>query len=114
MKLEICINELEGSWWFDIGLSGQTTEYTPTKYVVTIALLFFSIYIRFGKWKHKCKWVRQKSEHNGVIYTTRSCQCGRRQLLADGGFGDNRWHDDKDYQWKFPHNKDGYNQALGS
>jgi len=59
MKLECTLNHLQcellppiEEWWFDIGFTYQTTPYycvdkSPCKYVVTIGLLFFSIYIRW-------------------------------------------------------------------
>lgn len=48
MKVEITLNTLDNKeWWFDIGLSYQRTPYTRTKQVFTIALLFFSVYIRW-------------------------------------------------------------------
>jgi len=48
MKIEINFNKLCGDWWFDIGLSFQKMH-VEHKYVFTIALMFFSIYFRFGK-----------------------------------------------------------------
>ena len=51
MSIECMLNNLEGDWWFDIGFSYQKTDYHH-KYrrVITIAMVFFSIYIR---WKNK-------------------------------------------------------------
>lgn len=41
----------DGEWWFDLGISYQTTEYYPyypeKKHVFTIALALASIYIRW-------------------------------------------------------------------
>lgn len=48
MKVEIVLNTLDNKeWWFDIGISYQTTSYYKTKRVFTIALLFFSVYVRW-------------------------------------------------------------------
>lgn len=52
MSIEMSLNQLGQKWYqdwfFGIGISYDTTKFTPPhKHVVTIALLFFSIYIRF-------------------------------------------------------------------
>ena len=48
MKLEITLNEIENSWWFDLGISFQKTEFHHNKdYVFTLSIVFFSIYLRF-------------------------------------------------------------------
>jgi len=48
MKVEITLNTLDNrEWWFDLGLSYQRTQYTRTKRVFTIALIFFSVYVRW-------------------------------------------------------------------
>jgi len=50
--LSISLNELCGEWWFNLGVSYDKTKYTPPyKRVITIGIIFFSIYIRFSKWK---------------------------------------------------------------
>lgn len=35
-------------WWFELGLTWQTTEWHKKDYVITIGLGFWSIYIRYG------------------------------------------------------------------
>jgi len=51
MSIECMLHKLEGDWWFDLGISYQKTYYHHThRRVVTIAIAFFSIYIR---WKNK-------------------------------------------------------------
>jgi len=47
MKVEIAWNKIDKEWWFDIGISYQTTSYYKSKRVITIALLFFSLYFRW-------------------------------------------------------------------
>ena len=49
MKMEVTLNTLDNkNWWFDLGISYQTTEFHPEKnHVFTIALVFFSIYVRW-------------------------------------------------------------------
>ena len=48
MKIEISWNSLEGTWWFDLGVSCQQTEYHHNKkMVITIALGFATIYLRW-------------------------------------------------------------------
>jgi len=48
MKIEISLNKLENTWWFDLGIGVQKTEYHNDKnYVILIALAFFSVYIRW-------------------------------------------------------------------
>jgi hypothetical protein len=48
MKVEIVLNTLDNKeWWFDLGLSYQRTLHPRTKRVFTIALLFFSVYVRW-------------------------------------------------------------------
>ena len=58
MKLEISYNTLEenknircfNDWWFELGISLTPTEfYKNYNYVLTLSLLFFSIYLRFGR-----------------------------------------------------------------
>jgi hypothetical protein len=47
MKIEIIWNELEGDWWFDLGISYQKTPYHPEyKRVIAFSFIIFSIYIR--------------------------------------------------------------------
>jgi hypothetical protein len=48
MKVEIVWNNIGGSWWFDLGISCQQTEYHPNKKMVfAIALGLVTIYIRW-------------------------------------------------------------------
>lgn len=48
MKIEFEWHSYDGLWWFDLGISYQTTEYYPDKkHVFTIALALASIYIRW-------------------------------------------------------------------
>ena len=53
MRIECMLNNLDedwmnGDWWFDLGISYQKTEYHHQyRKVFTIALVFFSIYIRW-------------------------------------------------------------------
>jgi hypothetical protein len=48
MKVEIVLNTLDHKeWWFDLGISYQKTNGSRTKQVFTIALLFFSVYVRW-------------------------------------------------------------------
>jgi len=50
MQLEIDLNNLDGDWWFNLGITFDSTKYNPDyKYLVTIGLAFFSVYIRFIK-----------------------------------------------------------------
>lgn len=50
MQLEIELNNLDGDWWFNLGITFDSTKYNPNyKYLVTIGLAFFSVYIRFIK-----------------------------------------------------------------
>ena len=46
MKIEISLNEITGDWWFDFGISYCKTMLNK-KNVITISIVFFSIYIRF-------------------------------------------------------------------
>ena len=48
MKVEIVWNNIGGSWWFDLGISCQQTEYHHNKKMVfAIALGLVTIYIRW-------------------------------------------------------------------
>jgi len=48
MKIEVELNELEGSWWFDLGISYQKTEFHHKyKRVFTIGLGLAAVYIRW-------------------------------------------------------------------
>lgn len=48
MNIEVNWNCLENQWWFELGLGYSKTEY-HSKYnkVITIALILFTIYIRW-------------------------------------------------------------------
>jgi hypothetical protein len=48
MKVEISRNKFDDSeWWFDFGISCQKTNQKKLPMVFCIALMFFSIYIRW-------------------------------------------------------------------
>ena len=48
MNIECMLNCLESDWWFDLGVSYQKTPYHHThKKVMTLSLVFFSVYIRW-------------------------------------------------------------------
>lgn len=50
MKIELVKHQIldNDPWWFELGISWQTTEWHKKKYLITIALFFWSIYIRYG------------------------------------------------------------------
>jgi hypothetical protein len=48
MNIEISWNHLGGSWWFELGIGCQTTEYHHNKKMVfTISLGIATIYVRW-------------------------------------------------------------------
>ena len=48
MSIEYGLNCLEGDWWFDLGISYQKTPYHHEhRKVITVSLVFFSVYIRW-------------------------------------------------------------------
>lgn len=48
MKIEVSLHTLDDKeWWFDLGISIHRTPYYEKKRVVTLALVFFSIYLRW-------------------------------------------------------------------
>ena len=47
VKIEISWNTIEDDSWYDLGISYQKAKYHKLKRVFTIALVVFSIYIRF-------------------------------------------------------------------
>ena len=48
ITIEFSLNTLDKKdWWFDLGISFGKTAYHSKKYVLTIALVFCSIYIRW-------------------------------------------------------------------
>jgi len=48
MNIEVTLNTLDKKeWWFDLGVSYGRTNYHQKKHVVTIALVFFSVYVRW-------------------------------------------------------------------
>lgn len=51
MSIEISLNTIDNNFfWYELGISFQKVEYHPThRYVLTLALVFFSIYFRFVK-----------------------------------------------------------------
>jgi hypothetical protein len=50
MKLEFTKHRIikNDPWWFELGVSWQMTEWQKNKYLITIGLGFWSIYIRYG------------------------------------------------------------------
>ena len=50
MSIELIKNRIleTDPWWFELGISYQTTEWHKKKYLITIGLCFWSIYIRYG------------------------------------------------------------------
>lgn len=50
MKIELVKHQILNNdpWWFELGVSFQTTEWHKKKYLITIGLCFWSIYIRWG------------------------------------------------------------------
>ena len=50
MKVEFVKHQIlaKDPWWFELGVSYQTTEWHKNKKLITIALCFWSIYIRWG------------------------------------------------------------------
>jgi hypothetical protein len=48
MKLELMANNLDGDWWFYIGIGVQRTDLNPTyKWVFDIGFGLFTLYIRW-------------------------------------------------------------------
>jgi hypothetical protein len=50
MKIEFVKHRIlqDDAWWFELGITWQTTEWNKHKYLFSIALSFWSIYIRYG------------------------------------------------------------------
>jgi hypothetical protein len=50
MKIEFIKHQIMDNdpWWFELGISWQTTEWRSSKYLITFALGFHSIHIRYG------------------------------------------------------------------
>lgn len=53
MKIEFVLNKIDNEWWFDLGLSYQNVMHPQYKKVLTISLIFASIYIRWQKKNNK-------------------------------------------------------------
>ena len=51
MKVELSLNELDNNWWFELGISYGNTAFEYNK-VLSIAFVFFTVYIRFDKIKN--------------------------------------------------------------
>ena len=49
MKVEFSKNNWDNDYWFDLGVSLDTTKYNEYKYVFTIGLGFWTLYIRFKR-----------------------------------------------------------------
>jgi len=48
MKIEFQRNTLDNQkWWFELGISVQQINFNKQKWLVTIGLTFFNIYIRW-------------------------------------------------------------------
>jgi hypothetical protein len=52
MKVEALLNEVDGDWWLNLGISYDNIEFEYKK-VISISFVFFTIYIRFDKIKKK-------------------------------------------------------------
>lgn len=50
MKIELVKHQIldNDPWWFELGISWQIATWHKKKYLVTIGLCFWSIYIRYG------------------------------------------------------------------
>jgi hypothetical protein len=53
MKIKLVKHKImeKDSWWFELGVSWQHSEWNKYKYLFTLGLTFWSIYIRLGKQK---------------------------------------------------------------
>lgn len=51
MKIEIVKHQLveNDPWWFELGITIQTTEWNNYKYLFSLGLGFHSVYIRWRK-----------------------------------------------------------------
>lgn len=47
MEITAHFNELNGDYWFDLGISCHATIYNKYKYVFTLGFGFFTVYIRW-------------------------------------------------------------------
>jgi hypothetical protein len=48
MNMECTLNAMEKDWWLDLGISYQKTNlHYKYRHVFTIAMVFFSVYIRW-------------------------------------------------------------------
>ena len=48
MKIQVLLHTLDNKeWWFDIGISYQKAIYNRKKYLITIGIVFFSVYVRW-------------------------------------------------------------------
>lgn len=45
--IEISLNHINYEWWIDLGISYSRTQFMKQKHVITISLLFISLYIRW-------------------------------------------------------------------
>lgn len=50
MKIKLVKHKIleKDPWWFELGVSWQHAVWHKNKYLITIALAFWSIYIRWG------------------------------------------------------------------
>lgn len=50
MKIELVKHKIldNDPWWFELGVSWQTATWHKKRYLITIGLCFWSIYIRYG------------------------------------------------------------------
>jgi len=48
MIAELCFNTVDSkSWWFDLGISFQRSQYRQKNWVFTLALGFMTLYLRW-------------------------------------------------------------------
>jgi hypothetical protein len=51
MKVEALLNEVDGDWWFELGISYDPNNIFEYKKVISISFVLFTMYIRFDKIK---------------------------------------------------------------
>ena len=68
--------------------------------------------LRIFKRKHKHKWTEEQrvNERYQLVYFTRECSCGAKQIQHNGPSGDGKWH--QSGKFKFDWEKEWFENSV--
>lgn len=69
------------------------------------------LFCKFGIHKYEVQW--HKDSRLEIYYESRKCKrCHNRQIKANGGMGDNKWHNLDTFKWGFSDEKEYFNNSI--